>query len=295
MKLREISDITLVQKAETFVREERAVLTNLLHHFKEIERRRLFCDYKYPSLFKMLIGHFGYSEDEAFRRVSAMRLIADLPEVEGKINQGELSLSHLGLAHSYFRQEKKVNSVELSKTSKLQLLSEISKKPIREAQRIVISKSSPESRLRPDKIEVVSENKTEYRFTANKSFDDKLDELKGLLAHKYPNISLAELLELVCDLGIERLKKEKIPATPKKQRVTSNAGVRKQVRAEGDHRCSNCMSTFAVEIDHKRPRAAGGLDIKENLRLLCRPCNQRAAIKHFGIRKMEKYLVKPSG
>jgi len=295
MEIRNFSDNILIQKTEFFVREEREALTNLLRYFREIERRRLFCDYKYSSLHKMLVGYFGYSDDEAFRRVSAMRLMAELPEIESKISNGDLSLSHLGMAQAYFRQEKKAKSSQISKTAKLKLLSEISTQPIREAQRIVLSKASPEARIHMEKVVAVSEDKTEYRFTASRSFDEKLEELKGLLAHKHPNISIAELLELVCDLGIEKLKNDGKSATHKKQRVNSVAEIRRQVRAEGNHKCSNCASTFAVEIDHRKPRAAGGKDEKDNLRLLCRACNQRAAIKHFGISKMEKYLVKPSG
>lgn len=291
MNLQNISDQSLIQKTEIFIREEREVLTKLLHHFKEIERRRLYCDFKYSSLHKMLIGHFGYSDDEAYRRVAAMRLISELPEVETWINQGALSLSHLGLAQTFFRQEKKSQTGELSKESKLELLSQISMQPIREAQRIVLAKSSVPEQLRAEKTIIISENKTEYRFTANKSFDEKLNEIKGLLAHRHPILTMAELLEIICDLGIEKLKNEKNSATSMKQSANNSvASIRREVWQEGKYKCSNCNSKYAVEIDHRKPRGAGGKDTKENLRLLCRSCNQRAAIKHFGIKRMEHYL-----
>lgn len=280
-----------MQRTEKFVREEREVLTRLLYHFREINRRRLYCDYKYGSLFKMLVGHFGYSTDEAYRRISAMKLITELPELEFKINRGELSLTHLDLAQTFFRQEKKLLSKELSDSAKLQVLEEISSQPIREAQRIILSKSSAPEELRPERTVVVSENKTEYRFTADKSLEAKINEIKGLLAHKHPDISLAELLEIACDLGIEKLKSDKTFVAHRKRSVKKSVlQLRRDTRKEGNHECSNCHSRYAVEIDHIRARALGGKDAKDNLRLLCRACNQRAAIKQLGMNRMDKYL-----
>ena len=40
-------------------------------------------------------------------------------------------------------------------------------------------------------------------------------------------------------------------------------------------------------IDHRHPKGLGGSDHLENLRLLCRSCNQRAAIEIFGVEKTE--------
>ncbi|NUM88778.1 MAG: HNH endonuclease, partial [Bdellovibrionales bacterium] len=52
------------------------------------------------------------------------------------------------------------------------------------------------------------------------------------------------------------------------------------------NKCENCHSVYALEIDHRIPRALGGTNDAPNLRLLCRSCNQRAAIQVFGLRKM---------
>ena len=52
--------------------------------------------------------------------------------------------------------------------------------------------------------------------------------------------------------------------------------LRKHVNGET---CSNCGTTHNLEIDHILPKAMGGTNEKNNLRILCRPCNQRAAVK----------------
>jgi hypothetical protein len=72
--------------------------------------------------------------------------------------------------------------------------------------------------------------------------------------------------------------------------ITSKAEINRQVWRQGQSQCSNCKSTYALEIDHIIPRAAGGLSTFQNMRLLCRSCNQRAAIEFFGLTKMEKHL-----
>ncbi|PWU16697.1 MAG: HNH endonuclease, partial [Bdellovibrio sp.] len=55
-------------------------------------------------------------------------------------------------------------------------------------------------------------------------------------------------------------------------------------------KCEKCGSQFALQIDHCRPWALGGDHQFENLRLLCRNCNQRAAIETFGSQKMNDFL-----
>ncbi len=349
LNIKTLNDSLLVEKTEILVKEEREILTNLLHHFREIERRRLYCDYKYESLREMLVKHFGYSDNEAYRRISAMWLLKDIPEVEEKITSGELSLSHLSLAQSFFQKEAKIHKIEISKEDKLELLTDISEQTIREAQRIMLAQSSVPEELRPDKMSIISETKVEFRFTANQSLEAKISEVKGLLAHKHPSLSMGELLEVLCDLTIAALKKEKTgtlknekteiakigkeeteslkngtptilknennetlknktPATPVKSCVSraqistpqsneasaakpkSRAQTKREVWQESEHQCSNCGSKYALEIDHRHPRAKGGDNTKENLRILCRSCNQRAAIKEFGQIKMDSFI-----
>jgi 5-methylcytosine-specific restriction endonuclease McrA len=70
----------------------------------------------------------------------------------------------------------------------------------------------------------------------------------------------------------------------------SAAQTRRDVFARAGSACENCGSTFALEIDHIHPKALGGSSDAENLRVLCRACNQRAAIQVFGVDKMGEFL-----
>ena len=65
--------------------------------------------------------------------------------------------------------------------------------------------------------------------------------------------------------------------------------LREQVLEEAGYQCSyvsptgrRCEARVALEIDHRKPRARGGSNDKENLRPMCRPHNQLEAEREFG-------------
>ena len=305
MNLKSLADQTLVQNAKTIAREEREKMTQFLHHLKEIERRRLFSDYGYKSLFEMTVKYFSYSESEAYDRISAMRLLKELPEiVEKKINQGALTLTHLKIAQKHFRREKVLQAKVFPVEEKLSFLDEISNTSVREAQKITMSFSTNPESIKPDQVRVVGIDQVELKFTVNMKTEEKMKSLKGLLAHKYPNINMAELLDLLCDFGLKALDPAKTVAQ-RKSCVTnsvlqsqlkpqvftkSKAQIRREVYLKAQGQCEKCGSRHALQIDHIYPKALGGSDSAENLRLLCRSCNQRAAIRSMGLRKMDRYL-----
>lgn len=74
--------------------------------------------------------------------------------------------------------------------------------------------------------------------------------------------------------------------------------IRRQVWKRDRGCCSNidpktgrrCGSRYGLELDHRITFAAGGANTAENLRLVCWKCNQRAAIKSYGMIKMGRYL-----
>ena len=259
-----ISDQALVDETIRLVREEREILTAILHHLKEIEKRRLFCLYKCPSLFEFAVQILKYSEPQAQRRISAMRLLRDLPEIENKITDGSLSLTHLNLAQNLFSKQKKAGKA-YDMSEKTQILQDMENTTKREAEKIIYAKA-PE--LKPKGLD--------FNMITDDSLREKLLKLKGQYAHTHPDISLNELLHLLCDQALS-------PAKKKTQ-------LERQVWERDQSRCTNCHSTYAIQSDHRIPHAKGGPTTVENMRLLCRKCNQRAAIVHFGQQKMARYV-----
>ena len=308
MKLQDLSDDQLLMAMEKIAQGERALLTQALHHLREVERRRLFSKLGFKSLFDYAVKKLLYSEDQAYRRISAMRLLQEIPELEQKLNQGLVSLSNVGLAQRYFREERKVRVIPLSeKTAVLLKLENLS---TRQAEKVVATISSSPLTSQVDKIRTLTEELSEIKFTADQALLDKIEKLKGLLAHQMPQATLLELFHKLCDLGLQTwspikptlsvtketglatkptCKPKRSTCTPQKQ-CDKKISLRKQVWLRDQGRCCNCNSTYALQIDHIIPKAKGGETRHENLRLLCRPCNQRAAIGHFGLRKMDHFF-----
>lgn len=59
------------------------------------------------------------------------------------------------------------------------------------------------------------------------------------------------------------------------------AVTRRAIYERDQHRCQNCGSKYALQIDHIEPVAKGGTTEPENLRLLCRSCNLSRARQTF--------------
>lgn len=323
MNLKHVSDEQLLRQTEALAREERELLTRVLHHLKEIETRRLFSALKYKSLFEYAIKHLKYSSDQAGRRIAAMRLLKDLPEIENQIDDGSLTLTNLSLAQGLFRDE------SFSKSDKLQIVKQLENLSSREAERLVLSRSRDPIKLKPDSIRAVTPEHVEIKFIANDELIFKLEKLRGLLGHKLPYASMGDLIRLTVDIAIEQLKPRKpirefgskpnpevqetdtsetsadpedalwapnrqCGKTPGKKsapkRHSIPASTKRQVWQRANHQCENCASVHALEIDHIVPLAEGGTDQLSNLRLLCRSCNQRAAIEKLGMEYMRPFL-----
>ncbi len=276
MKLRNLCDQSLWSSAMKSASNERAALTNLLHHLVEIERRRLFSKYKFTSMFDYVVRGLKYSEAEAGLRISAMRLLRDISEIEGKVADGSLSITNLRLAQKMFATELK-NGRNMDKSAKMEVLDQLLNLSTRQAEKVVHA-ICPSMDLRKE---------LHFNDIQDEALREKLLRLKGKFAHIKGDMSLIEVLHKLCDDALM----EKLPRAQDVVFDTeSTAAVRRAVWARDEGMCSNCGSTYAVEIDHILPQAAGGASTLENMRLLCRSCNQRAAIEYFGREKMEGHL-----
>src|SRR3954471_12737138 len=107
MKLQHMSDEELDRETVLSVKIETESTLKVLHYLREVERRRLFSKLKYQSLLEYAEKHLGYPYDQAWRRIQAMRLIKELPEVESKIADGTLNLTNIGYAQAAFKAEAK--------------------------------------------------------------------------------------------------------------------------------------------------------------------------------------------
>ena len=324
MNLRSLTDKQLFATTKSLAAAERSLLTKVLWHLAEIQRRKAFSP-RYKSLFEYSMKELGYSEDQSARRIAAMRLLVELPEIEPKIANGDLSLTTLGLAQTHFRNEsnfqKSHSPAPVNRAKKMETLALLEGKSTRQALRNLIAISSAPEKLRPESIRPVGENLNELKLTVSSEFLEKIARLKGLLAHKHPHLSTPELLDIAMGLALSKLDQANEPtrktkpallvaaapraksSTDKNMKSTEarnqtpvsislrSAGrvartkLKRSVWRAAGSKCENCGSVHKLEIDHRIPFALGGATSQENLRLLCRNCNQRESFKIFGNRR----------
>jgi hypothetical protein len=297
MDLKHLSDQELMTETKAWVKKESALLTTILHHIKEIDRRRLYADFKQPGLLELIMTELDYPRDQAVRRIQAMRTMRELPEIEPMLESGELNLTHIGIAQTLFSHEKKEGK-PLAAQAKMAIFAQVAGKTTREAQRIIFSHSTSPVKFK-EVIKMVGADTFEVTFRTNEATVKTLEDLKGMLAHKHPGITLDELIQKLAEFGREEFKRVKPVAAPRPKSNAANskaaiskASIRRQIWQRDKHKCTGCGSTFALEEDHKLPKAKGGQYSLENMRLLCRSCNQRAAVKHFGVEKMNRHFVR---
>jgi len=88
-----LSDKNLAVRLKELVENENRCLADVLAHIAEFDRRRLHEPNGYPSCFVYCTKVLGYSEDAAYKRITAARLTPKYPAILSKIESGVLSLA----------------------------------------------------------------------------------------------------------------------------------------------------------------------------------------------------------
>ncbi len=92
MNLKCLDGEALIVRTKGLVKEERLKTLQVIEHLQEIYDRRLHLARGFRSLHEFLVREIGYDDGSAHRRISAMRLVVDLPEAKLAIAEGKLSL-----------------------------------------------------------------------------------------------------------------------------------------------------------------------------------------------------------
>jgi 5-methylcytosine-specific restriction endonuclease McrA len=321
-QLKHLTSQELLSQTRSLVQKERVLTLQFLWHLKEIESRRLHLELGYSSLYAFVQEEYKYSSGSTHRRIESMRLLKECPEIQSDLLSGELTLTNVSQAAVFFKTEAKAGN-SLSMEQKTEIINELKGKSTREVERKLLAKSSKPQDVPKEQERAITENLTEYKFVANEELVKKLNELKNLMSHKNlaqknNQMSFQELVSAMADMTLKQLRKKnviskrvekakatkakavKTPApgwTQKRSRYISKA-IRYQVFEKSKNACTFtspltgrvCGSKFLLELEHLVPFALGGENNLENLTVRCRSHNQHAAIKVFGMNKMEKYL-----
>ncbi len=313
-----LSNENLITAVRSLVKEERRITREILDHINEVARRRLYADLGFSSIFDWLVKDLGYSESAAYRRMQAARVLLAVPEAAGKLESGALGLSVLSKVQTFIRADEKRTGQKKSIQEKSEILTKVESCSGREAEHR-LAQHFPEvaerfsDGLTPnEKVRAINEDQVSVQVTFTRVQFEKLKRIQELLSHKHIGASHAELLDAAMDVFLEKkdpLRKiikprtapcdtaaeVKMPfAKPAKslKPSTRNAVLRKSGgqceyrESKMGHRCAN---RHFLDIDHIQPRALGGTNHPDNLRVLCRTHNLLVAERVFGREKIQAF------
>jgi 5-methylcytosine-specific restriction endonuclease McrA len=156
-----------------------------------------------------------------------MRLLLDVPQVESKIEAGEICLTTASQVQNFLKLEEKGQKA-YSAEQKLELLETCSGKSTREVERELATRN-PQS-VKREVVRAVNESQSRMNLSVENELIGKLDKIKGLLSHVNPNMNYEQLLEAMAEIALDKLdpvRKAKKAEKKKEGRQSKMAGASK--------------------------------------------------------------------
>jgi hypothetical protein len=173
-----------------------------LWHIIEIETRGLHLDMGFDSMYSYLTKKLGYSEDAAYRRITAARVLKRAPEISCKIEDGSITLTQLAQVHKCIKQEKKIGT-DVSKNRTLEVLEEIKNKSNFETQKVLASEFNHPIQVH-EYLTPQRDDSTRLELTLTSEQMDSLQKAKNLVSHVLPDPTWAELIAYLANKQIQK-------------------------------------------------------------------------------------------
>jgi hypothetical protein len=316
-----MSDREVVERLDKLLREERRLTAAVLVHLGEVEARRLYLPAACSSMHVYCVRVLGMSEDQAFKRIRAARVVRRFPVVGAAVAEGRLHLSGVVLVAPHLTEANAEGLVaEASGKSKTEIEIILARRAPRAdvparlervaeqlamvvpgpvAHEVVPGPVAHEVVPRPArgaaKVAPLSAERFALQVTIGEETRGKLLRAQALLRHQVPSGDLAEVLDRALDALLEkvearklgRVKKPRAAKASESRRYVPRAARRDAVERDGA-RCSfvaedgrRCEETGFLELDHVVPVAHGG-GASDGIRVLCRSHNQYEAERILG-------------
>lgn len=297
MDFHSLSNTDLAICFEKLVRQERKITSLVLTCIAEVDRRRLYLEKGYYSLFDFLVKDFGYSPGAAMRRIDGARLLRELPSVAEKFETGALTLSQAHQIQRASREIKKSTTFHISTDEKKELILQIAHLSQRDSEK-VIAKQLDLPSVPVQKETLHRDESVTLTLTFSPEQICTLEQARALASHATADGGWVETLTYLARKEISRrtgLKMSQgsateshrtrstqthatpLPSSAKKnpQRLALPAKVRQMLlntEASCEFTLDNgkrCGNRRFLQIDHICSVSRGGGNNLENLQVLC--------------------------
>ncbi len=283
MSLHHLSHNDLIANFSDLVQKERKITAQVLACIAEIDRRRLYLEKGYSSLFDFLVRDYGYSPGAAMRRVDGARLLRELPEVKEKIERGTLTLSQANQIQRAAREMKKTERA-LSTEEKQELILQVEHASKKETEKILAERLNlPVMPIQKETLHRDASVTLTMTFSAEQI--EMLEQVRSMVSHAVNSQNWSELCVYLAKKELARRTNMRATniATPSNSNVAATVKKRGALPARArkmllnpaarcqykNHKGEQCHSSRYLQIDHIQSISSGGSNDIKNLQVLC--------------------------
>jgi 5-methylcytosine-specific restriction endonuclease McrA len=299
-----LSNNRLIATLKVYVQSERKITAEIIEFIREVDRRRLYLDLGYTSLFSFLTKEIRYTPAAAQRRIDSARLSYEIPELKDDLQTGALNLSQVSmLAYALRQKHKEQPKFEITVQEKRELLEKVKNQDLISTEKIFAQFLDLEIKEH-EKKHYQKDESVRLELTLTKEQMAMLERVKEIRSHQAPNPSFADLVGFLADAYLQQKDPLRQPdsAPPKTRhpKDTDTADAAKDTSApvapvrqkpEREHisrgdritlfkrdRCcqwrdpktgKQCGATFQLQVDHRLSVWRGGGSEMSNLQILC--------------------------
>ena len=236
-----LSDRELLRETRNLVRHERHLQGAVIDHLAEIGARGLYLQRGFSSLFDYAVRELGYSDAAAARRIGAMRLCADQPHAREGLRDGSLTLSAAAELQWAFDRQRRRGSISgtaaiapagsaaagsagsaadfapavplppaepepplvLDAAGRQKLVEDAAGKSARQV-RQMLADVDPELAPPADRVRPLGDGRYELKAIIDAECQQGLEQLRGLLSHVDPRMTLGQLVGRLVKEGLHR-------------------------------------------------------------------------------------------
>ena len=237
-----LPDQVLLAHTRSLVLHEQALQLAVLDHLREIQARHLHLRLGFSSLFDYAVRELGYSEGAAWRRVKAMRLCAETAGTRERLQDGSLTLSAAAQLQNTFDLQQRAATAAadpaaapaapellpggtgttpeagalgaeaaaparpvpaLDAAQRQELVAQASGKSTREVKQMLAG-VAPELARPAERMRALGEDRWELKVVIDAACQRGIEQLRALLSHVDPHLTLGQLVERLVQDGLQR-------------------------------------------------------------------------------------------
>ena len=237
-----LPDQVLLAHTRSLVLHEQALQLAVLDHLREIHARHLHLRLGFSSLFDYAVRELGYSEGAAWRRIKAMRLCSDTAGTRERLQDGSLTLSAAAQVQNTFDLLQRTATAAadpgsapaalellpggtgpardagalgtgaaaparpvpaLDAAQRQELVAQASGKSTREVKQLLAG-VAPELARPADRMRALGDGRWELKVVIDSACQCGIEQLRALLSHVDPHLTLGQLVERLVQDGLQR-------------------------------------------------------------------------------------------